>query len=120
MAKKNRECLTCGIKYSYCSNCNKKDPSWMAEFHTENCKNIFEICTNFNMGAMSKHEAKDALSVCDLSNKENFKSYVQRDLENIFAEEPKVKRGKRAEAAIIEDAANIEPEIVHEVVEAKE
>jgi hypothetical protein len=37
---------------------------------------------------MSKSEAQDALKSCNLSNKENFKSYVQRDLENIFAEDP--------------------------------
>jgi hypothetical protein len=34
---------------------------------------------------MSKTEAQDALNVCDLSNKENFKSYAIRDLDVIFA-----------------------------------
>ena len=108
MAKKNRECSTCGAKYSYCPNCNRKEPAWMAEFHDENCKNIFQICTSFNVNVMSKHEAKAALEQCDLSNKANFKSIVQRDLENIFKEEPKAKRVKHT----------VEPEvIVHEVVE---
>ena len=37
------------------------------------------------MQLMSKTEAQDALNACDLTNKENFKSYVQRDLEVIFA-----------------------------------
>jgi len=77
-------------------------PAWMNEFHEENCKNIFEICTNFNVNIMSKHEAKAALEQCDLSNKVNFKSFVQRDLENIFKEEPKAKRKQ--------------PEVPHEVV----
>jgi hypothetical protein len=62
-------------------------PAWMADFHSENCKNIFDICTRFNMQLMSKTEAQDALNACDLSNKESFKSYVQRDLEVIFAED---------------------------------
>ena len=53
------------------------------------------------MGMMSKEEAQVAIIDCDLSNKDDFKSYVQRDLENIFAEdkpveEPK-KRGKKPE-----------------------
>lgn len=104
MAKKNRTCLTCNEKYSYCSNCNRTDPFWMAEFHSENCKNIFEICTNFNVGLMSKSEAQEALNSCDLSNKANFKSYIQRDLENIFFEEPK----KRIKKLI--------DEVAHEVV----
>ena len=87
MAKTNRICLTCNTKYSYCPNCNKKDPTWMAEFHDENCKSIFDICTRFNMQLLSKDEAKAALENCNLSNKANFKSYVQRDLKNIFAED---------------------------------
>jgi hypothetical protein len=69
------------------------------------------------MQLMSKEEAKAALEKCDLSNKANFKSYVQKDLENIFAvpteEQPKPKRGKRAELNLFEDAA-------HEVVTIEE
>ena len=48
---------------------------------------IFDICTRFNMKLMSKTEAQEALIECDLSNRANFKSYVQVDLENIFAED---------------------------------
>jgi hypothetical protein len=96
-------------------------PSWMAEFHSESCKNIFDICTRFNMGMMSKAEAKDALNVCDLSNKASFKSYVIRDLDVIFAEEPK-KRFKRPEPVVaiieqpIEEVVGVEESTVHEVV----
>ena len=108
MAKKSRECITCGEKYSYCPSCNRKEPAWMSEFHEENCKNIFQICTSFNVNVMSKHEAKAALEQCDLSNKVNFKAYIQHDLENILKEEP-VKRGKKAEIVI--------DEAEHEVVE---
>lgn len=113
MAKKNKVCLTCGEQYSYCSNCHRKDPVWMNEFHAENCKNIFQICTDFNFGILTKAEAKAALDACDLSNKANFKSYVQRDLENIYKEEPVLKRGKRAEMPIFEEMVKA----AHEVVE---
>lgn len=116
MAKrKNRVCFTCGEKYVYCSSCNRKDPTWMAEFHEENCKNIFQICTNFNVGIMNKSEAKSALEQCDLSNKESFKDFVQHDLEVIFAEESK-KRGKKPEADIL-DASFVE---THEVFNKEE
>lgn len=89
MGRRNRECYLCGCDYQYCSTCSsyKTSPAWMSEFHSENCKNIFDICTRFNMQLMSKSEAQDALNACDLSNKENFKSYVIRDLEVIFAED---------------------------------
>lgn len=66
----------------------------MAEFHSEDCKSIFDICTRFNMQIMDKDEAQAALKECDLSNKANFKDFVQRDLAVIFADEPKTKRAK--------------------------
>ena len=126
MGRRNRECYLCGKDYQYCPTCSqdKMKPAWMSEFHSENCKNIFDICTRFNMQLMSKTEAQDALNACDLTNKENFKSYVQCDLENIFkvdvvlaqAEEPKFKRGKRIEVNPVDDFADI----AHEVVYKKE
>ena len=90
MSKRRRSCYLCGTDYQYCPTCSqdRMKPTWMAEFHEENCVKIFEVCTRFNMQKMSKEEAKNALSSCDLSNKANFKSYVQRDLDVIFEEEP--------------------------------
>lgn len=118
MARRDRKCYLCGETYKYCPTCSsdRTKPSWMAEFHSEDCVKIFSICTRFNMGALSKAEAQEALSTCDLSNKENFKSCIQRDFEVIFAEEPK-KRGKRAEAKPIDDAMDIELEVAEPVVE---
>lgn len=91
MARRERKCYLCGAEYKYCPTCyqDRMKPYYMSEFHSEDCKNIFDICTRFNMGLMSKTEAQEALSTCDLTNKKNFKSYVQTDLENIFAAEPK-------------------------------
>lgn len=119
MAKKNRECLTCGEKYSYCSRCNKKDPAWKSEFHSENCKNIFQICVQFNAGSMTKEAAKEALEACDLSNKENFKPCIQRDFANIFAvdEDQSKKRERKSNMTLIDKMLNKEP---HEVVTENE
>ena len=99
MARRKRECYLCGESYEYCGSCSqdRTKPSWMAEFHSESCKNIFDICTRYNLGMMSKAEAQKALESCDLTNKANFKSYVQRDLEVIFEEEPK-KKAKKSES----------------------
>lgn len=89
MGRRSRECYLCGEKYEYCSSCSqdKMRPAWMAEFHNEDCKNIFDICTRFNMGLLTKEEAKVAIEQCDLSNRANFKSYVKRDLDNILIED---------------------------------
>ena len=59
-------------------------PAWMAEFHSENCKNIFKICTDYNMQTITKQEARDELNKCDLSNLQSFKDYVQKDISNIY------------------------------------
>ena len=107
MARRSRECYLCGTQYKFCGSCSsdRTKPAWMSEFHDENCKNIFDICTRFNMKMMSKEEAQEALISCDLSNKANFKSYVQHDLDVIFEEEPIV--------AVVD--AHIEDEIIVEV-----
>ena len=91
MARRQRKCYLCGESYQYCSTCSqdRSKPAWMSEFHSENCKDIFDICTRFNMKLMSQAEAQEALIKRDLSNRENFKTYVQHDLEVIFEEEPK-------------------------------
>lgn len=89
MGRRSRKCYLCGVKYEYCPTCtqDRMKPTWMAEFHSESCKNIFDICTRFNMELISKEEAASALLKCDLSNKETFKSYVQLDLDNIFSKD---------------------------------
>ena len=91
MARRTRNCYLCGESYKYCGSCSqdRAKPAWMSEFHSESCKNIFDICTRFNLNMISKSEAQEELSACDLSNRENFKSYVQKDLKNIFAEDEK-------------------------------
>lgn len=93
MAKKNRTCICCKTKYSYCPDCggvDKYKPTWMVEFHDENCMKIWEICTRFNMELMSKEEAQEALLECDLSKQDTFVDFVQKDIMNIFAEEHEV------------------------------
>lgn len=96
MAVRDRNCYLCGERYKYCRTCSqdRMKPAWMDLFHSESCKNIFDICTRFNMNVITKSEAQAELSACDLSNRENFTSYVQHDLENIFAEDKNPKKEK--------------------------
>ena len=129
MGRRNRECYLCGQEYQYCSTCtqDKMKPAWMSEFHSENCKNIFNICTRFNMKRMSKIDAQDALNACDLSNKTKFKSYVQHDLDIIFEEEPIIVEVEAEIKEVSEDKAIVETRLKggkkkhrHEVVIEKE
>ena len=88
MGRRTRECYLCSEKYTYCPTCSqdKMKPTWMSEFHDENCKNIFDICTRFNMGMMDKKNAQEALNKCNLSDSPKFKDYVQKDIINIMTE----------------------------------
>ena len=129
MGRRTRTCYLCSQDYQYCPTCSqdKMKPAYMSEFHSENCKNIFDICTRFNMKLMSKVEAQDALNACDLSNKANFKSYVQGDLDVILEEEPIVVTVEAEIKEVSEDKAIVETNIkgnkkkaTHEVVIKKE
>ena len=109
--KYERSCLCCGKKYSYCNNCwdYRNYPLWMNSFHDENCKNIFETCTDYNFKLITKEQAKEALSKCDLSDRANFSACVKRDLNTILAEsKPSVEK---------KDFVKNEP--IHEVVTKK-
>jgi hypothetical protein len=130
MGKRDRKCYLCGESYKYCPTCSqdRTKPAFMSEFHSESCKNIFDICTRFNIGMISKIEAQEELKSCDLTNKENFASYVQRDLDNIMAEEPIVVTLDAEIKEICEDKAIVETSLrgnkfkkhTHEVVIKKE
>lgn len=99
--KKNRTCICCGTKYTYCPDCGGADrmkPFWYAEFCSEECKDIWDVATRYNMQIMNKKEAQSALGKYDLSDKSKFVDCVQRDLAAIFAEDaPKVQPKAKTE-----------------------
>ena len=122
---KNKKCFCCSTRYSYCPDCSTADklaPSWKATFCSEDCMTIWTTCTRYNMGRLTKPEAKSIISELSLKPISEYASCVQRDLAIILKEDPKPKRNKRIEIRPIDEAANIEPTfteetIHHEVVE---
>lgn len=108
MAMKNKTCLCCGTKFSYCPDCSKADalkPAWASEFCSEDCMTLWTTATKFNLGKLTKSEAKTIISALTLKPTEQYAKCVQRDLGVILAEEPKRKRGKRIELKPIEEVA---------------
>ena len=96
---KNRTCICCSARYSYCPDCGGADhlkPYWYSEFCSEECKDIWDIATRYNMQLMSKQEAKSALGKYDLSDTSKYVECVQRDITNIFADEKPVSKAKKA------------------------
>lgn len=95
--RKNRQCICCGTQYTYCPDCGGVDrmkPTWYAEFCCEECKELWLTATKYNMQLITKEEAAKILSGLTLKDKSEYADCVQRDLANIFAEEPKAKAPK--------------------------
>lgn len=89
-----RKCIVCGKEYSYCRSCPKdaKKETWYALYDNENCKNISQALTDYNFNKITKEDAKDILSKCDLSI--NLMDYYRNTLDVVMAKPkrtPKVK-----------------------------
>lgn len=96
-----RKCIVCGREYSYCRSCAKdaKKETWYALYDNENCKNISQALTDYNFNRITKEEAKELLSKCDLSIKPS--EYYRNTLDVVMA---KPKRGMRAKVLITDEA----------------
>ena len=90
MARRDRKCICCQSKYKYCPTCSddKMKPTWMTEFCGETCKELWTTATKYNMNMLTKPEAKAAIEALELKERSAYVECVQRDLENILAEEP--------------------------------
>ena len=90
MARKHRKCIACSTLYDYCPTCwdDRLKPAWMTEFCSEDCKELWEAASKFNMDMISKEEAKEIISALNLKPHTEYVECVQRDLKNIL-EEPK-------------------------------
>lgn len=87
MAKNNKTCTVCGKKYSYCVNCydDRLKPTYMNEFCSETCKDVFEIATRFNLNLITKSEAQSMLELLELKPTEQYTEMIQNDIKNIMA-----------------------------------
>lgn len=65
----NRECIVCGEKYFYCFNqtCYENQPGYMAIFHDENCRDIFNTLNMKYFEHITEKAAIKALKKCDLT-----------------------------------------------------
>lgn len=118
---KNRKCLSCGTKYSYCPDCSRADalkPSWYNDFCVESCKDLWLTASRYSMGRITKSDAKSVILELDLKPLESYSQFIQKEYSKIMAEEKKPKRGKRAETPIIDEVAEIKIEqpVVAELV----
>ena len=85
MRRSNKTCIVCKEHYQYCDSCYEDiaQPRWKAIYHNENCKNLFNIATDFLAGDLEKTKAKEMLDKCDLSYKDKLHHEIARAIQEI-------------------------------------
>ncbi len=57
-----RKCLVCGSKFEYCPHCGKdKINRWKTTYCSEKCRDIFNVCYNFESHNISQEDAYNKL-----------------------------------------------------------
>lgn len=95
MAKTNRTCKVCGLKYYYCPACSatraNPQPKWKINYCSEDCKNIFEIVVEYNCNTINSKEAFERLKDCDTTRFDGFTDDIKRVIEEVTKDNTKVK-----------------------------
>lgn len=98
MAAKNKKCLACGTRYSYCASCSRSDrlgPSWKANFCSEDCMNLWKTLSRYNVGTLSKEEAQNVIRGLTIKPIEAYVDCVQRDYTKVMKNDKKTKKNKK-------------------------
>ena len=109
---KNKQCLSCREKFSYCPNCSRADklkPAWASQFCSESCATLWTTLTKFGMSMITKPEAKEIISSLDLKPIDAYVECVKRDYNKVFEPEKKPRKIKKPEPIV-----EIEPMFEHE------
>ena len=93
MERKLRTCCVCGTEYRYCPKCNedKDKPRWMFVYHSENCKDIYDVMTEYEWGQIDADEAAKKLKKLDLSKLDDFGESYKNTLNKIMSNVSKTK-----------------------------
>lgn len=98
---KERICSVCRGTYKYCPSCkdDAKKPTWLFAFCSENCRNIYNITSDFENKQITDIEAKDKLEKLDLSRKEYFGESYKNSIASIMKAKAQVikKENKKTE-----------------------
>ena len=117
---RSRKCVACGTKYSYCPDCSRADaqkPTWYNDFCQESCKDLWYTLSRYNMGRITKEDAKSVILELDLNPIESYSQFVQRDYAKVMTDERKPKRGKRTEMPIVYEATDIPQDVVDSIIQ---
>lgn len=89
MAKYVQTCLLCKQTYEYCGGCSKYKhlPTFMTTFCSQNCKDIYQVMTNFEGKILTKEEAKRQLMNLDISRHDYYTKSFATSYDRIMADD---------------------------------
>lgn len=115
MTKKGlRICCVCHREHIYCPVCNSEDrnkPTWYFAYCSENCKDIYDVTSDYENGNISADDAKAQLDKLDLSQIASFGESYQKAImkinENATPVEKVVETIKEDESVISDESTDI-------------
>lgn len=121
---KNKQCLACKEKFSYCPDCSRVDalkPIWSSQFCSESCMTLWTTLTKFGMNRLTQQEAKDIIDSIDLKPIDTYVGCVQRDYAKVMHEEKKPRKIRKPEFVVEPtfEAIIEQPIVVAEPVDVK-
>ena len=108
-----RKCLCCQRTYEYCPSCGNSSQPWKFNFDTEDCKEIFNVVSGYNMGIIGIDKIEEVVKKFNITDFSKYKEDV-RDLLN-----SKIGKAGKATSIKIKEEVVETPEVpeVSEVVE---
>lgn len=94
---KIRICLSCGNKYDHCNHCGdgQSKPSWFNLYDSEECKDLYNVVSGYNMGIKQKYEVKAILDKYNIVDFSKYTDGIKNVLNELFpTEEPRRNRRK--------------------------
>ena len=81
---KERKCIFCGKGYQYCPNCKDYSsyPSWMFNFDTEKCRDLYKVIGGYNIGVRTIEDVKATLDKHGVTDYSIFPKALQEKLSN--------------------------------------
>ena len=80
-----RVCIVDRKEYQYCGRCGKFVPREGGErFCSDNCKDIYAVCSAYKYGDITAEEARERLNALDISNLEHFVKPLQENIYEIL------------------------------------
>lgn len=90
MEHKLRTCCVCGTQYKFCPRCNedKDKPLFYFTFCSENCRDIYNVTSEYENGQIDSIDAKAQIDKLDLSKLSNFGTSYKASIDKIIKSIP--------------------------------